>query len=145
MKPSQEHYVTCFHAFLIWEHYAKDGTLTPVQREILAQRREHHLFINEKGQHELVEIKEVPLASGSPFKAFCFQRASQPADTYVLIWAVRGSAELRLPAATRVTVMRPFGMSVETRNAIAIGHRHYLQFRDTAPEEVAKLLSAAKP
>jgi hypothetical protein len=145
VKPSQEHYVTCFHAFPIWEHYAKDGTLTPVQREILAQRREHHLFINEKGQHELVEIKEVPLASGSPFKAFCFQRASQPADTYVLIWAVRGSAELRLPAATRVTVMRPFGMSVETRNAIAIGHRHYLQFRDTAPEEVAKLLSAAKP
>jgi len=151
VKPSQEHYVTCFHAFPIWGNYAKDGTLTPVQREILAQRREHHLFINEKGRHELVEVKEVPLAAGSPFKAFRFQRASQPGDTCVLIWATRGSAELRLPiAAARVTVMRPFGKLLPLKEeagqtVIAIGNRHYLQFRDTAPEEVAKLLGAVKP
>ncbi|MBI5821723.1 MAG: hypothetical protein HZA88_22355 [Verrucomicrobia bacterium] len=150
VKPSQEHYVTCYHAFPIWENYAKDGTLTPVQREILAQRREHHLFINEKGRHELVEIKEVPLAVGSPFKAFRFQRVSQPGDTYVLIWARRGTAELRLPvAATRVTVLRPFGKSLPVKEeagqvVITIGNRHYFQFRDTTPEDVTKLFSAAK-
>jgi len=147
---SQEHYVTCFHAFPIWENYEKHGTLTPVQREILAQRREHHLFINEKGRHELVEIKEVPLAAGSPFKAFRFQRAAQPGDTYVLIWAVRGSAELRLPVATgRVKVMRPFGKPLPVKEeagqtVITIGNRHYLHFRATAPEDIAKLLGATK-
>jgi len=139
VKPSQEHYVTCFHAFPIWKDYARDGTLTPVQREILAQRREHHLFINEKGQHELVEIKQVPLATGSPFKAFWFQRATQHTDTYVLIWAVRGSAELRLPDG--VTVMRTFGKTVEGQAAPTIGARHYLRFRSMLPDEVAKLLN----
>ncbi len=137
VKPSQEHYVTCFHAFPIWKNYARDGTLTPVQREILAQRREHHLFINEKGRHELVEIKEVPLAKNNPFKVFWFQRASQPKDTYVLIWAVQGSAELRLPDG--VTVMRPFGKPVPAKqHVVAIGNRHYLRFPDTAPEGVVK-------
>jgi hypothetical protein len=138
VKPSQEHYVTCFHAFPIWKDYARDGTLTPVQREILAQRREHHLFVNEKGRHELVEIKEVSLPTGSPFKAFWFQRAAQPADTWVLIWAVRGSAEVSLPDG--VTVMRPFGKTVEGQAATKIGGRHYLQFRSMPVGEVSKLL-----
>lgn len=146
VKPAQEHYVTCYHAFPIWEQYARDGTLTPVQREILTQRREHHLFVNEQDRHELVEIKGVPLATGSPFKAFGFRRASQPADTYVLIWAVRGTAELTLPlAADRVTVMRPFGKTAPVRQAagriaVTIGNRHYLRFRTTPAEEVSRLL-----
>ncbi|MCX7886622.1 MAG: hypothetical protein N3B01_05100 [Verrucomicrobiae bacterium] len=141
--PSQEHYVTPYHAFPIWENYARDGTLTPLQREILAQRREHHLFINERGEHELVEIKEVPLADGSPFKAYWFRRARQPADTYVLIWAVRGSAELRLSGD--VIAMRPFGKVVAPKCAVAIGPRHYLRFRSKSPEEASNWLRATVP
>ncbi|MFA7003978.1 MAG: hypothetical protein WC429_08080, partial [Verrucomicrobiia bacterium] len=74
----------------------------------------------------------------------------KPSDTCVLIWAVRGSAELRLPvAAARVTVMRPFGKPLPVREeagrtVISIGNRHCLQFRATAPEDVAKLLGAVK-
>jgi len=48
-----------------------------------------------------------------------------------------------------MTVMRPFGKLLPLKEeagqtVIVIGNRHYLQFRDTAPEEVAKLLGAVK-
>jgi hypothetical protein len=94
----------------------------------------------------LVEIEEVPLTAGSPFKAFWFQRASQPADTYVLIWAVRGEAELRLPVGAHcLTAMRPFGKAVPAqqdagRTVLTVGNRHYLRFRSTSVEEMTRLL-----
>jgi hypothetical protein len=148
VSPSQEHFISCYHAFPVWNDYARDGKLTPVQREILAQRREHHLFVNEQGRYELVEIKEAPAASGGVLKAYWFQRASEPADTYALVWAVRGEAKLRLPvAAERVTVMRPFGKPSPVKQeagqtVITVGNRHYLRFRDAAPEQAVKLLRA---
>ena len=37
--------------------------------------QEHHLFVNERGEYELVPIREVPGVAGGRVKAFLFQRA----------------------------------------------------------------------
>ena len=84
VRPEDAHYVPCYDQRGIWENIqAQRAVSRPWQRRILADRREHHLFVNEQGQYELVSVTQVPL-EGIAVKAFTFQRASRPKDTYVL-------------------------------------------------------------
>ena len=72
--------------------------------------QEHHLFVNERGEYELVPIREVPDLAGGRIRAYVFQRPATPGDTYALLWDSEGKRNLRLPvAADRLTLMRPFG------------------------------------
>ena len=113
MEPDEEEFINAHQAFVVWRAYARDHVLTAQHARILDRRREHHLFLNEKGQYELVEIREIPDVARGAVKAYWFERVSQPADTYVLLWAVRGTVTLRLPnPASGLMVMRPFGTSM---------------------------------
>ena len=152
----------CLDVIRLWEDARIGNKLTDAHREMLrtldkddyqyirlryAQRnkvwvdtwknveftdQEHHLFINERGEHELVAIKEIPDVADGFFKAYSFRRETRPDDTCILIWAVAGEADLLLPiAADRLTVMRPFGtqLLVEVKDGkavVPVGGRKYL-------------------
>jgi hypothetical protein len=145
VRPEDAHYVPCYDQRGIWENIQANRDLTPVQRRILADRREHHLFANEQGEYELVPIIEVPL-EGTAVKAYAFQRASRPKDTYVLIWAVDGEVELQLPVADdSLSAMRPFGTEIPLRRTadktvVTIGGRSYLVFKERGSEETKRVL-----
>jgi hypothetical protein len=149
VRPEDAHYVPCFDQRGIWENIQANRDLTPVQRRILANRQEHHLFVNEQGQYELVPIAELPV-TGEGIKAYWFRRASRPNDTYVLLWAVDGNVELRWPVAgDSVRAMRPFGTELPVRQSghatvVTIGGRCYLVFVDSDPERVARVLAEAR-
>lgn len=145
IDPAHEHYVSCYEAFRVWEAY-RAGKLSRQQQEILAGRREHHLFVNESGAYELVEIREIPNLAEGRLKAYWFHRDLRPADTYVLLWAVRDRVDLRLPdTPAPVTLMRPFGKAIPVHTAgIAIDNRHYLVFSGMKPEQAESLLRQAK-
>lgn len=140
----------CFGVIKMWEDARIDGKLTDAQRQQLKNLdQEHHLFINERGEHELVPIHELPqVAKGRSFKAYTFARTSQPADTYVLIWSLADEADLMLDVPRgKLTVMRPFGTALPAADgnaAISIGDRHYLVFADTDATEIAEVLRNAK-
>jgi len=136
----------CFDVIKIWEDARINNKLTDAQRQELKNLdREHHLFINEEGRHELVALDEIPVAGGL-FKAFGFCRAGRPDDTYLLIWAVGPQADLVLPGvADRLVAMRPFGnrltVKVEGKNAVLpIAGRTYLVFAGTEVEQVRALV-----
>lgn len=146
VRPEDAHYVPCYDQRGIWENIRANRGLTPVQQRILADRREHHLFANEQGEYELVPITEVPLGR-TAVKAYTFQRASRPKDTYVLIWAVDGEVELQLPVADNsLSAMRPFGTEIPLRRTagktvVTISGRSYLVFAGLAVEETTRILS----
>ncbi len=114
------------------------------------QGQEHHLFVNERGQHELVPIRELPGLAGGGIKAYLFQRSSQPSDTYVLLWAVQGESDLALPiAGERVILMWPFGtpLPVSSQNGkalISVGNRKYLKLKNVSTEQAVGILREAK-
>ncbi|MFQ6035568.1 MAG: hypothetical protein ACE5NM_06935 [Sedimentisphaerales bacterium] len=111
--------------------------------------QQHHLFINEHGEHELVAIDEIPNVANGFFKAYSFRRRTQPDDCYVLIWAVAGEAELLLPiTANRLTVMRPFGTGVTAKTkdgkaVVPVSSRRYLVFSNMSVEQVRQILHKA--
>jgi len=152
----------CFEVIKTWEDARLEGKITGAHREILRtldpkQHRlvkvwdavksgawtdtwqntpftdqEHHLLINEQGEHELVAIDPIPDEAGGRCKAYRFRRAAEPDTTYVLLWATGPDVELRLPlAADRLTLMRPFGtrLPVAEERGIAVvpvGSRRYI-------------------
>ena len=152
----------CLDVIRLWEDARIEGKLTDAHREMLRTLdkkdyryikvwnalldkiwvdtwknveftdQEHHLFINERGEHELVAINEIPDVADGFFKAYSFRRETRPDDTYILIWAVAGEADLLLPVAPdRLTVMRPFGtrLPVEVKQGkavVPVGGRKYL-------------------
>lgn len=142
------HYVPCFDQRGIWENIRTNQGLTPIQRRILANRQEHHLFIDERGKHELVPITEIPLAH-APIKAYWFRRASHPRHVYVLLWAVDEDASLRLPrTGNPLHLMRPFGTELpleKTGNetVVTVADRSYLVFADVGAKEVTHIVSEA--
>ncbi len=148
VRPEDAHYVPCFDQRGIWENIVAGRDLTPVQRRILANRQEHHLFLNEQGEYELVPIAELPVAHDA-IKAFWFERASQPGDTYVLLWAVDDDVELRLPMTDEsVRGMQPFETKTTLRQSggkvvVPVSGRSYLVFVDTDVEEANRALSEA--
>ena len=149
VEPDEGEFVNTHGAYRVWDAYARDRTATAGQRKILARRREHHLFLNEQGEYELVEIRAVSGLPDGALKAYWFRRASQPKETYVLVWAGRGSVKLRLPIpASRLAVMRPFGTllsdtSIERDAGIVVDSRRYLCLRETTPAEADKLFRQA--
>ena len=142
-------YVPCYDQRGIWSAYSKNERLLPRQQDVLAARREHHLFINEQGKYELVEYHEIPSAAGG-IKAYWFQRSTQPRDTYLLVWAVQGEQELllSLPPA-HISAMRPFGHPVVIKETdgkamLPVGRRTHLRLQNTTPNEAIYILRAAQ-
>ena len=127
---------SCFDVIKTWEDARIEEKLTDAQREQLKDLdQEHHLFINEAGQYEVVEIKEVAsVAGGRSVRAYTFRRPSQADRTYVLLWAAHDDVDLTVAVPpNRVVAMRPFGKRVATqgtgdKTTVAVGERMYLAF-----------------
>ena len=132
----------------IFRNVAKEPGLGEADRKKLtAPDREHHLFRNEQGEYELVEIHKIPDVLFDTLDAYWFTRESRPDDTYVLIWAKSGSTDLHLPvAAENLCAMRPFGNKLEIKQdkdgqpAVEVGRRMYLVFSATDSDAVKKML-----
>lgn len=148
VAPEDARYVSCFEQRAIYQNCRDNRNLDESQRRILADRREHHLFINEEMKYELVEVEEITGVAQGAIKAFLFHRASKPADCYILVWAVEGEARLRAPVGTLVA-MRPFGVRLPcvsdgSSSELIIGPRTYLLLPDTSSERARQLLRDAK-
>lgn len=148
VAPQDAHYVSCYEQREIYDNYRAQENLTQSQERILADRREHHLLVDEKGGYELVEIEEMPRVAGGAVKAFLFCRAAEPDDTYVLARAVESDLRLRLPDS-RPIAMRPFGMRLPCQRSdgsteVPIGPRTYLVFRKTSRAAVRQLLQQSQ-
>jgi len=150
VRPEHAHYVRCYQQRETWRRCLADQGLTDAQRSILADRREHHLFVNESGDYELVEIEEIPGLCDGLVKAFSFNRTRSPGTTFVLIHALGGDVRLGFsPRKRRLTAMRPFGKTlplatVDDTTVISVSDRQYLVFPDTTRDEVEKVLYSAK-
>ncbi len=170
----------CFETIKTWEDARIAGKLTQAQRQMLKtldpseyryvkvwhavfgpqwidawskgsfNDQEHHLFLNEQGEYELVPVREVPAVAGGRAKAFVFQRAAEPQNIFVVLWAKQGELALTLPLSPeRLTVMRPFGTSVAFEKGpsgpvVAIGSRHYLRLAGIGTEQAIRILQGAK-
>jgi hypothetical protein len=170
----------CFDTIKTWEDARIGGKLTDAQRTMLktldpkdyeyvkvwnavflprwidawskgtVHDQEHHLFVNERGEYELVPIREVPAIAGGCIKAFIFQRVSQPGDTYAVLWAKEGELRLTLSVAPeRLTVMRPFGTQLPFEKSdsgvvVSVGNRRYLRLTGIGTEQTIQILQGAK-
>ncbi|OHB65073.1 MAG: hypothetical protein A2Y77_11865 [Planctomycetes bacterium RBG_13_62_9] len=112
--------------------------------------QEHHLFLNERGQYELAPIREVPAVADGRVKAFLFHRASQPDDTYVVLWANQGELNLTLPMSPEhLTVMCPFGTRLPFEKGasgviVPVGSRRYLRLAGIGADRAIQILNEAK-
>jgi hypothetical protein len=148
VAPEDARYVPCFDQRGIYENWRENRNLTESQRRILADRREHHLFVNEHGRYELAEIEEVPTIAQGAVKAFLFRRAVRPEDAYVLAWAVEGQVRLRL-LSSRLVAMRPFGTplpcaSDEGFSEVLVAPRTYLVLPQTDSPTARQVLRQAQ-
>ena len=150
VAPEDARYVSCYQQREMFQRARENRGLEDWQRRILADRREHHLFVNEQGRYELVEIQEVPGVAGNAVKVYLFRRAASPADTYVLAWAVDAPARLQLPLNREgLCVMRPFGtpqpfISLGESCEALIGPRTYLVFRHADAQAARQILRRAR-
>ena len=148
VAPADAHYVPCFVQRRTYQNARDNRDLTPAQKRILADRREHHLFRNEQGRCELVEVESVPNAAQGAVTAYLFRRASQPNCVYALAATAKDDVRLRIPQRG-VTAMRPFGANLVCRSVgdateVTIGPRTYLVFADTTLEAARDLLRRAQ-
>lgn len=125
---------------------AQEPSVVRLVNEI--DRREHHLFMNEQGRYELVDIEEVPKVAGGAVKAWIFQRSAAPDDTCVLVWAERGSVKLRLPVKG-LTAMRPWGVALPSQSdadgtCVLVGSRTYVVLPRTSRSAASQLLQLAR-
>lgn len=170
----------CFDTIKTWEDARIAGKLTDAQRTMLKtldpkeyryvkvwpalfspqwidawskkpfSDQEHHLFLNEQGEYELLPIREVPAVAGGRVKAFVFQRGAQSEDTYVVLWANQGEVNLTLPVMPgRVTLMRPFGTQLpfeknDSGVVVPVGSRRYLRLVGIDMEQTIQILNEAK-
>lgn len=150
VTPEDARYVPCYLQRSTFERLGSKGNLTPSQRRILADRREHHLFLNERGRHEIVEAEEVTGVAGGAVKGFLFRRESEPNDVYALAWAVDAPVRLRLrTAADQLQMMRPFGrqQAFESEGGLSrtlIDGRTYLVLKGMNKEEAVRVLRDAE-
>ena len=150
VAPADAHYVPCYRQREVFKNISAGRGLTDGQRRILNDRREHHLFLNERGVYELVEIEEVAGVAQGAVKAYVFRRTRQPADAYALFWAVADETRLRLPADPgAIGIFRPFAVprpfqSEDGRPLVSIGPRTYLLVRGAGTGDVRKMLAGAE-
>jgi hypothetical protein len=139
VPPEQYRFIKTWHAVFLPE-FVDAWSRRPFQDQ------EHHLFVNERGQYELVPIREIGNVADGQIKAYVFQREKQPGDTYVLVWACRGERQLDLPVPPeRLTVMRPFGQRLPITGAagnttVPVSSRRYLHLPGTSAEQAVKML-----
>ena len=79
-----------------WEDVRLKKWLTPAQKEMLKDpAKEFHLFLNEKGEYELLEWKQLDVAGDkwSRVRAFVFERNGQRVVAY---WDIADKSELVL-------------------------------------------------
>ena len=132
VPPELAGYVSCYRQRGIWKNCRDGRDLTEAQLKHLSDRREHHLFVNPEGRHEIVPIEEIPGVAEGAAKAYCFNRADRPDETCVLLWAVEDGVVLRLALpAEKLVVMRPFGIRIPAKDSngktsIKIGGRTYI-------------------
>jgi hypothetical protein len=170
----------CLEVIRIWEDARIENKLTDSQREMLRTLdpkeyqfvkiwevvktkpwidlwskteftdQEHHLFINKRGEYELVAIEEIRGVGDGFFKAYSFRRAAQPNNTSVLMWAVEGEADLALPLAPdQVRAMRQSGTELPVRaergkTVVRVGGRAYLVLKGMEVDRARRLLLQAK-
>jgi hypothetical protein len=112
--------------------------------------QEHHLFLNERGEYELVAIDEISDVANGFCKAYSFQRTTRPNDSYVLLWAVKGKGDLLMPIGPgRIRAMRPFGKQLPVRTegeaaVVPIGDRSYLYLVGVPIEQTRQAMQRAK-
>ena len=128
---------------------SETGLTEAGRNELLSLGRQHHLFINETGEHELVPIDPVPSVAGGSVKAYTFQRAADPETVYILLWSTNDPVQLRLHIpAERVGLARPFGKKLAVESAgdvtlVRVESRQYLRLAKTSPEEARRILEDA--
>lgn len=143
---------SCFELMKTWEDARLEGRLNDTQREQLKElAQEHHLFINESGDPELVEIEELHLEDGGMFLALhLFSRPTVPNDAYLLLCAVADDVDLTIPASSdTLTAMRPFGQSApvdggSTETTVHVGERMYVAFHNTDRAGVRQIMGDAR-
>ncbi|MCQ2388154.1 MAG: hypothetical protein MJ138_00375 [Kiritimatiellae bacterium] len=112
-----------------WEDVRARKWLTPAQKELLKDpKREFHLYLNDKGEYELVEIALVEGVAGGKVRAFVFERNGRRTVAH---WHVDGAGTLALP--------RPLAGDAKE---LAVGNRRYAETDLTVPEIVAILKEA---
>ena len=146
VPPGLAEYVSCYRQRGIWDNCRDGRDLTEAQLKLLSDRREHHLFINERGDHEMVPIEEIPGVADGAVKVYCFSRAERPDDTHILLWAVEDDVVLRLPwPPEKLVAMRPFGNRIpaqdyDGKTAVEIGGRTYIVLPGLDSDETRRLL-----
>lgn len=143
LDPKQYEYVKVWNALFLprWIDAWSKGTF---------QDQEHHLFANERGEYELVPVREVAPVAGGRVRALVFQRSAQPSDTYVLLWANQGEVKLGLSVSPeQLTMMRPFGTQQPVEKSpsgvvIPVGDRCYLRLAGVGAEQALRILAETK-
>ena len=107
-----------------WEDVRAKGWLTDEMKEALkSATQEHHLYVNEKGEYELVEMQMLDGAAKAPnARAFVFERGGKRMIAY---WHTNGSGKLEVD----------LGCGVKTHE---LGDLKYL----TTPLSVAEVKAA---
>lgn len=146
----QARYVPCYEQRGIWSNFLANRDLTEAQSTALANRQEHHLFVNEHGKYELVPTEEIPNVADGRVRAYSFRRSTHANDAYVLAWAVDDEVTLRLPVPiSQLSVMRPFGKQVAWEEddgdvVVRIRDRTYLVLSGVSIQKASQLLSQAR-
>lgn len=78
-----------------WEDVRAKGWLTAEMKEALkSPTQEHHLYVNEKGEYELLEMEMLDTAAKAPnARAFIFERGGKRMIAY---WHTNGSGKLEV-------------------------------------------------
>ena len=77
-----------------WEDVRAKGWLTPAQKELLkSSTRQHHLYVNDRGEYELHEIEMLVPENASGLRAFLFERNGRRIVAY---WHTSGSGRFVL-------------------------------------------------
>jgi len=165
----------------IWEDVRIENKLTDAQREMLKtldpkhyqfvkvwevvkakkwidiwskrefRDQEHHLFINERGEHDLVAIDEIPGVADGFFKAYSFRRKSPPSFRISDFGfpAIPQSAICNPQSATSLAAMRPFGTLLPVRAergkaVVPVGGRTYLALAGMRVDQARQFLRQAE-
>ena len=119
--------------------------LTEAQKEMLKEpTAEFHLFLNERGEYELVRWEQIPDLCGGQVRAFVFERRG---ERYVAYWHVSGEGTMLLPEECKVESAECKGESGEFgvengKLRVPVGNRRYLR-SGLSTGEVKDLLSRA--
>jgi hypothetical protein len=147
LDPSLYRFISCRIQERAWAGVPTEPGLSDAQRkQLMTLDQEHHLLVNETGGCEVVPIDEIGDVAGGKVRAYRFRRAPSPKDTWVLLWAVKGSLDLRLNIPSeRLAAMQSPGKPLPTRTdgkdtIIRVGNRMYLRLPSMKDDDVDSLM-----